>query len=60
MQIDDPNFGETFYTVVMKHNSEHMDDLKHAIRDEIDGLQSKGVFIVMKRSAFANGELKKN
>ena len=59
VQFDDSNFDEIFYTVVMKDNSEQMDDFKHAIREEIKGLGSKGVFVDVRRSSFAKEELKK-
>ena len=38
MQIDDPNFDEMFYTIVMKDSSEYVDDFKHATRGEIEAL----------------------
>ncbi len=59
MSFEDIDPTETFFTVVVKNNKDHIDDFKQAVEDEINGLIYRGVFTETRRSNFTKALLEK-
>ncbi len=59
MSFEDVDPTETFFTVVVKNNKDHINDFQQAVEDEINGLIDRGVFTKTLRSKFARAQLEK-
>lgn len=56
--MQDIEFSESLYTIVLENNSDHVEYVKEITSEEINGLYDREVFSVIKRSNFKKEDIR--